>query len=170
MQLPLEPFDYPNNDPGPRTLLVESDWEDNRDKLHWILSRMTNYVGVMNYTGARFAASPDALTPLFKELRNRGLLYVDDGSTPLSRTSEVAFQNKLPHAQSSLILDSILTPEDIDARLLELESLARDKGLAIGVASAFPITIERLKRWTKDADRRGISIVPISAVLDKSSF
>jgi len=22
MQLPMEPFDYPNNDPGPRTMLV----------------------------------------------------------------------------------------------------------------------------------------------------
>lgn len=170
LQLPLEPFDYPNNDPGPRTLLVESPWNDNEDKLHWLLSRMTNYVGVVNYLGARFSASPDALSSLFNELRNRGLMYVDDGSTPLSRAGEVAFDRKLPFAQSSLVIDSVLTEEDIDARLLELESLARDKGTVIGVASAFPITIDRLVRWAKDADRRGVKLIPISGTLDKSSF
>lgn len=170
MQLPLEPFDYPNNDPGPRTLLVESSWNSNEDKLHWLLSRMTNYVGVINYLGARFSASPEALGSLFNELRNRGLMYVDDGSTPLSRAGEVATDRKIPFAQSSLVIDSVLTEEDIDARLLELESLARDKGTVIGVASAFPITIDRLVRWAKDADRRGVKLIPISGTLDKSSF
>ena len=170
MQLPMEPFDYPNNDPGPRTMLVKAPWSANEDKLHWLLSRMTNYVGVVNYLGARYSASPAALGPLFNELRNRGLMYVDDGSTPLSRAGEVAFDRKLPFAQSSLVIDSVLTEEDIDARLLELESLARDKGTVIGVASAFPITIDRLVRWAKDADRRGVKLIPITGTLDKSSF
>lgn len=170
MQLPLEPFDYPNNDPGPRTLLVENDWKDNQDKLHWLLSRMTNYVGVINYLGARYSASPDALGTLFVELQRRGLMYVDDGSTPLSRAGEVAYDRKLPFAQSSIVLDAVLTQEDIDARLLELESLARDKGTVVGVASAFPVTIDRLARWAKDAERRGIKLIPISGTLDKSSF
>ncbi|MEM8837281.1 MAG: divergent polysaccharide deacetylase family protein [Pseudomonadota bacterium] len=170
LQLPMEPFDYPNNDPGPKTLLVENTWPDNRDRLNWVLARITNYVGVVNFMGARFSASPEALKPLFEELRDRGLMYVDDGSTPLSRAGEVAKQTNLAFAQTTIVLDSILNADDIDARLLELESLARDKGLAIGVASAFPVTIERLQRWAKDADKRGIKLIPISATLDKSSF
>lgn len=170
LQLPLEPFDYPNNDPGPKTLLVDDIWDANVDRLHWLLSRMTNYVGVVNYMGARYSASPEALRPLFNELRARGLLYVDNGSTPLSRSSEVANELRIPFAQSSLVLDTLLTAEDIDARLLELETLAREKGVAIGVASAFPVTIKRLKRWAEGAERRGIKLIPISATLNKSGF
>ena len=170
IQLPLEPFDYPNNDPGPKTLLVDDIWEANVDRLHWLLSRMTNYVGVVNYLGARYSASPEALRPLFNEIRSRGLLYVDDGSTPLSRSSEVAEELSVPFVQSSLVLDTLLTAEDIDAQLLELESLAREKGIAIGVASAFPITVKRLKRWAEGAERRGIKLIPISATLNKSGF
>jgi len=170
LQLPMEPFDYPNNDPGPKTLLVDDLWETNVDRLHWLLSRMTNYVGVVNYMGARYSASPEALRPLFDELRVRGLLYVDDGSTPLSRSSEVAGELNVPFAQSSLVLDTLLTAEDIDARLLDLESLAREKGIAIGVASAFPITIKRLKRWAEGAERRGIKLIPVSATLNRSGF
>lgn len=168
LQLPLEPFDYPNNDPGPKTLLVDEAWDANIDRLHWLLSRMTNYVGVVNYMGARFSASPEALRPLFNELRSRGLLYVDNGSTPLSRASEIAGETKISYAQSSIVLDSLLNAEDIDARLIELESLAREKGIAVGIASAFPVTIKRLKRWSKDAERRGIKLIPVSAALNKS--
>ena len=170
LQLPLEPFDYPNNDPGPKTLLVDNSWDDNKDRLHWLLARMTNYVGVVNFMGARYSASPEVLNPLFQELRDRGVMYVDDGSTPLSRAKEVAQQTNIAFAQTTISLDSALSAEDIDARLLELEGLARDRGLAIGVATAFPVTIERLKRWAKDADKRGIKLVPISATLNKSSF
>lgn len=170
LQLPLEPFDYPNNDPGPKTLLVDDIWDANVDRLHWLLSRMTNYVGVVNYMGARYSASPEALRPLFNELNARGLLYVDNGSTPLSRSSEIANELRVPFAQSSLVLDTLLTAEDIDAQLLELEGLAREKGIAIGVASAFPITVKRLKRWAESAERRGIKIIPISATLNKASL
>ncbi len=167
LQLPLEPFDYPNNDPGPKTLLVDAPWEKNLDNLYWLLSRMTNYVGVVNFMGARFSASPEALRPLFAALRERGLLYVDNGETPLSRAFEISQTTKLPFSQSSIVLDSLLNADDIDTRLLELESLAREKGLAIGIASAFPVTLNRLKRWAKDAEKRGVRLIPVSATLNK---
>jgi hypothetical protein len=48
LQLPLEPFDYPNNDPGPKTLLVDAAAAENLKRLHWLLSRFGTYVGAMN--------------------------------------------------------------------------------------------------------------------------
>ena len=54
MQVPLEPFDYPAVDPGRNTLTVTADAADNLARLHWALSRTTNYTGVMNYMGGRF--------------------------------------------------------------------------------------------------------------------
>jgi len=40
MQVPLEPFDYPQNDPGPHTLLADQPARDNLEKLYWLLARM----------------------------------------------------------------------------------------------------------------------------------
>ncbi len=54
MQVPLEPFDYPNVDPGRNTLTVAATADENLENLRWTLSRTTNYTGVMNYMGARF--------------------------------------------------------------------------------------------------------------------
>ncbi len=66
LQVGMEPFDYPDNDPGPQTLLASLPAEQNIDRLHWFLARFPGYVGITSLMGARFAAahvSSPASTP-----------------------------------------------------------------------------------------------------------
>ena len=56
LQAPMEPFDYPDNDPGPQTLLTSLSPDQNLDRLYWLMSRFQGYVGVANYMGARFTS------------------------------------------------------------------------------------------------------------------
>jgi uncharacterized protein len=49
-------------------------------------------------------------------------------------------------------------------KLDELERTARAKGFAIGTGSAFAVTVDAVASWVKEAKKRGIEIVPISAV------
>src|SRR5262249_23135912 len=48
LQVPMEPFDYPDNDPGPQTLLTTLSPAQNVDRLHWFMSRFQGYVGISN--------------------------------------------------------------------------------------------------------------------------
>ncbi len=66
LQVPMEPADYPDNDPGPQTLLTSLPPEQNIDRMHWTLSRVRGYVGIMNYMGARLTASEGSLSPIVK--------------------------------------------------------------------------------------------------------
>ena len=61
LQIPLEPFDYPDNDPGPQTLLTTLSVEQNQDRLLWLLSRFQGYVGLSNFMGARFLPNEGAM-------------------------------------------------------------------------------------------------------------
>ena len=54
-QVPMEPYDYPDNDPGPQTLLTSLGAEQNVDRLHWHLSRFQGYVGIANFMSLRDA-------------------------------------------------------------------------------------------------------------------
>jgi uncharacterized protein len=54
---------------------------------------------------------------------------------------------------------------DIDAALARLEKMAREKGSAVGYGAALPVTVERLQRWAKAAEARGITLVPVSALV-----
>jgi polysaccharide deacetylase 2 family uncharacterized protein YibQ len=168
LQVPMEPFDYPDNDPGPQTLLTSLTPEQNVDRLHWLMSRFQGYVGITNEMGARFTASEQAMAPVLRETAKRGLLYVDDGTTPRSLAGQIAGANKLPFAKADVVLDSVPTPVEVDRALGRLEMAARERGVAVGVASALPVSIERITQWTKAAESRGLLLVPITAVAMKT--
>lgn len=164
LQLPMEPFDYPDNDPGPQTLLTSLPTEQNIDRLYWFLSRAHGYVGVANFMGARFTANEGAMTPVLAELSRRGLLYFDDGASTRSIAGRAADAAKTPYIKADIVIDAKANWSDIDTALERLERLALEREHAVGVASALPVSIERIARWAKTVESRGIRIVPLSAV------
>jgi len=164
MQVPLEPFDYPTVNPGTNTLTVEGDPEENLDHLRWALSRITNYTGIMNYMGARFTADANAMQPVIDELGKRGLLYLDDGSSARSTAADLAQKAGVPYAASDAPIDAQRDKGAILAKLDELERIARAKGFALGTGSAFDVTVDTVTAWTAEAKKRGIEIVPVSAI------
>jgi polysaccharide deacetylase 2 family uncharacterized protein YibQ len=164
----MEPFDYPDNDPGPQTLLTTLDANQNVDRLQWLMSRFPGYVGITNYMGARFTASEPALSPVLREAAKRGLIYVDDGASPRSLAGQIAGANNLPFAKGEVTLDTVPTPVAIDRALARLEATARERGVAVGVATALPVAIDRIAKWTKAAESRGFVLVPISAVANRA--
>jgi uncharacterized protein len=168
LQVPMEPFDYPDNDPGPQTLLTSLAADQNIDRLYWLMSRFQGYVGIANYMGARFTASEAAMAPVLREIAKRGLVYVDDGSSPRSVASQIAGSHVLPFAKTDLVLDAVPTPVEIDRALTRLEMTARDNGSAVGLATAQPATVARIAAWAKAVEARGFVLVPISMVAIKA--
>ena len=168
LQIPMEPFDYPDNDPGPQTLLSSLTTAQNIDRLHWFLSRFQGYVGVTNFMGARFISNEAAFAPVLADIAQRGLLYFDDGASTRSLAHKVAAGSKAPFLKADLVIDAKANSSDIDATLEMLERLAMEQGFAVGTANALPVSIDRIARWAKAAEARGIRIVPLSAVAARS--
>jgi polysaccharide deacetylase 2 family uncharacterized protein YibQ len=168
LQVPMEPFDYPDNDPGPQTLLTSLTPDQNIDRLHWLMSRFHGYVGITNTMGARFTASDQAFAPILRETAKRGLIFVDDGNVPRSLAGQIAGANRLPFAKADVVLDAVPTSAEVDRALSRLEVAARERGVAVGYASALPVAIDRIAQWAKAAQSRGVVLVPITAVAMKS--
>ncbi|MGA8172825.1 MAG: divergent polysaccharide deacetylase family protein [Methylocystis sp.] len=162
LQAPMEPFDYPQNNPGPHTLRIDA---SDLDDLHWLLGRFTGYAGVMNFMGGRFTSDERALSPVLAELAQRGLFFLDDGAAPQSLVGSVAPRLALPTTRVDVILDAKGTQKSLDAALAQLEAQARQNGAAIGFANAQTLTIARLARFARDVERRGVAIAPLSATL-----
>jgi hypothetical protein len=99
------------------------------------------------------------------EIAARGLLFVDDGSMANTPTGELAARSRLPFARAHVRIDTVRTRRDIAARLEELAGLAKRTGLAIGVASAFPDSIEMIGEFARNAAKLGIEITPVSAIV-----
>ena len=164
LQVPMEPFDYPDNDPGPHTLSTTRGAEDNLDRLRWVMSRFAGYVGVVNFMGGRLMADEAALSPVLREVAERGLMVVDDGSSGRSMMSQVATGFRTPSVRADMVLDLVQRTDAIDRELARLEQQARAKGFAMATASALPLSIERISRWARTLEQRGIKLVPVSHV------
>jgi uncharacterized protein len=164
LHLPMEPYDYPDNDPGPQTLVTGKKPAEIRDRLHWLMSRFQGYVGVMNYMGARFLGSDADFQIVAKELSERGLGYLSDG-TVRDDGPEALVRANGGAANAGTMIDLSAEAEDIAAALEKLETLAREKGTAIGVASALPVSIKAIADWSKGAAERGIMLVPVSSLI-----
>ncbi len=168
LQLPMEPFDYPQNNPGPHTLLTSASAAENTDHLHWLMSRFTGYAGVANFLGAKFTSDDQALTPVLREIAGRGLYYADDGTSAQNLVPTLAQGLDLSTGKTDVVLDGTARMGALEAALLKLEARARDKGIAVGVASGLPLSnIDRIARFAQSLEAKGIALVPLSAVLGK---
>lgn len=164
LQVPMEPFDYPRVDPGRGTLIVDATPEANLKVLHESMGRLTNYVGVMNYLGARFTSEQAALDPVMQDIGNRGLMYLDDGTSARSAADALSVASRAPFAGADLIIDAVQDKSEILKSLDQLEATARAKGTAIAVGTGFDMTVEAVTEWTKQAKKRGIEIVGVASL------
>ncbi len=162
LQIPMEPLDYPDNDPGPQTLLTTLDAEQNIDRLTWHLSRIQGYVGIASFMGAKFLSSDAAMQPVIREAAKRGLGFLDDGRAPRSLAGPLAEGVAMPFARADLAIDAVPMAAEIDRALARLEAQAKERGSAIGVATALPVSIERIGAWARGREARGVLLVPLT--------
>jgi len=165
LEVPMEPYDFPDSDPGPHTLRAAAGEDTNIDRLSWSLSRVTGYVGITNLLGSRFITDADALEPVMTDLARRGLMFFDNGSSQHSVAPDVAKRVGEPFAQAATTIDVIQTGMEIDQRLSELETRARLSVSAAGAGFLYPVTLDRLSVWAKGLPGRGIALVPASAIV-----
>ena len=157
LEAPMEPKDYPDNDPGPYTLMADGQPQDTTQRLDWVLSRATGYFGVTNYLGSKFVQSPAAMAIFEGELKQRGLAFIDDGSA-------AHVGGGVPRASADRIVDDQLDGGAIDAQLAALETQASRGGQALGSGFAYPITLQEVAKWTGGLQAKGIQLTPASAI------
>jgi len=157
LETPMEPADYPANDPGPYTLIAANRPEDTVRKLEWLMSRATGYFGLSNYLGARFVESDQAMATFNGVLKSRGLAFVDDGLA--ARRA-----GPIPRASADRVIDDELSAGAVDTQLKALEIGAASRGQSLGSGFAYPVTINQVRAWAAGLQARGLQLAPASAL------
>jgi uncharacterized protein len=168
LDLPMEPATFPNEDPGPQALLTSLTPRANLDRLDWVLSRGSAYVGLAGSMGSRFTATREAVEPVLREVQARGLLFLDRHTSEESLVPALAEEIGLRHAVNSRTIDERQASRvAIDARLAQVERVALTSGFAVAMAQPYPVSIERLAEWAGDLPARGFAVAPITALVDR---
>lgn len=164
IELPMEPLNYPADDPGPQALLASLSPAENLKRLDWVLARSDQMVGLVANMGSKFQANARLIRPILTRIAEKGYLYVDNRSGPTSVVSEIAGSIDLPWTYNTRFIDAEATRVSIDGRLQQLERTAREKGFALGLAQGYPVTIERVAAWAKSLEVKGLALAPASAL------
>jgi len=163
ISIPLEPANYPLADEGSHALLTGSEPGANFINLEWTLSRIQGYVGATSaldgMRGEAYLRAGDLSTSLQDQLNQRGLLFVD--ARPGSAAPE-----SVPGRGVDLVIDDPPDAASIDAKLAALITQAQARGSALGLAGPLrPVTLAHLKSWIALLPARGITLVPVSALV-----
>ena len=123
------------------------------------------YVGINNHMGSKFTTDRYGITIVMKELRRRGLLFLDSRTTNKSVGGVIAHAVGVPYAERNIFLDNANKLKAVQDRLAELERLARRRGKAIAIGHPRDATIEALSTWLDEIKTRGFVIVPITSIV-----
>ena len=162
LDLPLEPRNYPQDDPGPLGLLTALNKDENLRRLDELLKGTDGIAGLATQFGDRFLADPAALRPVLSELGQRGL-----GLIAMADIEETA--KDMADAPLHMRVDEIL-PQDASRQALttEVEALlarAKTKGAVLTAVPAYPLSIAALTSLAAAAKDRGMALVPATAFL-----
>ena len=165
LELPLEPYDFPNNDPGQNTLIAGGSPKSNGLRLRWVMSRFTSYAGLISMEGGKFLSNATDTRMLLDAARKRGLYFVDSGTSDQSVARDAATVTGARFARADVRVDANPSPDTVTEALSALEKIAMQRGSAIGVASSYPGTISKVSIWANELEQKGFALVPLSALL-----
>jgi uncharacterized protein len=154
-----------DHDPGPLALTVGLPEDEIHRRLAAALARVPGAIGLNNHMGSRFTESRAALIPVVEDLAARHLLFFDSRTIATTQVVTVAHAFGVASAGRDVFLDDEQTANAVALELQELETRARQQGVAIAIGHPHDVTLRALADWTARAASRGFVLVPLSEAI-----
>jgi polysaccharide deacetylase 2 family uncharacterized protein YibQ len=170
LHVPMEPQGYPAVNPGTEALFVKYSDAEIRRRFDQFLAKVPHVTGSNNHMGSRFTEDARALAPVMESLQEKGLFFIDSRTTGRSKVPEVARRYGVPTMDRDVFFDNVAEVDAIVREIRRLEGKARKQGVAIGICHPYPETLEALRKELPGLVARGVTVVPVSVLLQKQSL
>lgn len=165
LHLPMEPHGYPGVDPGKNPILVDLSEGQIRDRMGKHLGSLPKVCGVSNHMGSLATQDPEVMRAVLKMTKERGLFFLDGKTTPRSVGKKVASEIGVVCLENDLFLDTGKKDERTVRRLFEkAEKIALAQGRVVVTGHLHPGTLKVLKSRLPGLNKKGIKLVPLSAL------
>lgn len=164
LHVPMEPKQKSIN-PGPGSLTLADDEAAIARKLADGIEAVPGAEGVNNHMGSLFTEDGEKMSVVIRELKKRGLFFVDSRTSAQTKGYEAALDAGLPSAERKVFLDNDRDARKIADNIAALAQKALDNGASIGIGHPHPETVEALAQAIPKVREMGVEIVPVTAVL-----
>jgi polysaccharide deacetylase 2 family uncharacterized protein YibQ len=159
LHLPMEPENYPANDPGPGALLMAMTTDELRTTVHSAINNIPHAVGVNNHMGSKATADLKMMTWIMQELKTRDMAFIDSRTTVKTVAEEAAQAQGVPTNRRHVFLDNERSASAIRAQLEEAIYRCRMEGEIIAIGHLDKVTIEVLAQELPGLAKRGADLV-----------
>ncbi len=166
LHLPMEPENYPAQNPGPGAVLVAMTEEEIRTTVHSALNNVPFAVGVNNHMGSVATADLRAMTWVMQELSARGVFFIDSRTTTATVAETAARSQGVKTNRRHLFLDNQPSRTAVRKQLEEAVYRALTEGAIIAIGHMTnPATIQVLEDELPGLAKRGVELVPPSKLV-----
>ena len=165
LHLPMEPYEYPQKNPGNGALLLDMDNEKLLKKLEANIRSVPFIKGVNNHMGSKFTEDKQKMRVILNELEKRDLFFLDSRTSKNTVGYSIAKEMGIKVAERNIFLDNDQDLKSINAQIYKLAKLSLKIGSAIGIGHPHPATIKALEQMIPELKAKGIEVVPVSQLV-----
>jgi polysaccharide deacetylase 2 family uncharacterized protein YibQ len=165
VDLPLEPYRYPEVDPGPGALLLAMRPEELRTAVSRHIAALPDAVGVTTRLGSRLTEDRERMRAVLEPLTERGLFFVDGRASNLSVAYDEAVRLGLRAGRRQVLVDAAAGETRQRAVWGDAARLAGSGRDVIVLAHGHPLTVRLLREQIGRWDAAGLRVVPVSLVV-----
>ncbi len=162
LDLPMEPYRFPEVDPGPGALLMAMGPQELQAQVGAHLASVPGAVGVTNHMGSRMTEDRARMRTVLEVLVGRRLFLVDGLASNLSVAYDEAKALGLRAGRRQIVVDHATGEAGDRVRWDEVAWWAERRGEVIVIAHGHPLTASLLREYIPRWEARGIRLVPVS--------
>lgn len=163
LHLPMEPYEKYRLEKN--TIMASFNEATIKNIIEQDLSNIAYAKGVSNHMGSSATSDLKTMEIIFKELKARGLYFLDSLVSTKSVCFPLAKKISLGFAKRDVFLDNTQDPSYIRGQINKLKSRAKNKGWAIGIGHDRKITLETLKEVMPEMEKEGYKFVFLSELV-----
>jgi len=162
LDLPMEPYRFPEVDPGPGALLMAMGPQELQAQVGAHLASVPGAVGVTTHMGSRMTEDRTRMRTVLEVLAGRRLFLVDGLASNLSVAYDEAKALGLRAGRRQILVDHAAGEAGDRVRWDDVSGWAERRGEVIVIAHGHPLTARLLREYVPRWEARGIRLVPVS--------
>ncbi len=164
---PMEPLDYPKNNPGKRAILINMTSAQVKAMLLKNISDIPFVVGVNNHMGSKVTENEPKMQEVMDILKEHNLFFVDSRTSNKSVAYKTAKKMGLRAAYNQVFLDNENNLEYIKKQLDLAAKIAMKNGRVVAIGHCErKETLLALQEKLPEFKKMGIIIVPVSQLVE----
>lgn len=165
VHLPMEPIDYPAQDPGAGAVLIRQNEQEIRQIVRNALQQVPTAAGFNNHMGSKATADERVMRIVLQEVRAQGLFFLDSRTTPKSLAYSLARDMGVKALRRDAFIDEIDELQAIETKLWDLAKMAGRTGAVIAIGHDRENTLLALESVLPRLETRGFRFAALDQLL-----